>query len=114
MIFVIDNARDFGDNVSAALDLYPVIDLHTQPFDFIRVMQSGAADGGAANRYWLQHRDGSQFPGAPDLPENAFDLGDARPRSVFVSDRPPRSVPGIAKLLLQRSPIYLHNNSIDF
>src|SRR5277367_4451485 len=100
MIFIIYNTSDLGDNIAAALDLDPIVNLHTQPFDLIRIMQGRATDGCAANRYRLQHRHRSQLAGPADLPQNAFNLRDARARSILVGDRPAWRFPRKAEFLL--------------
>ncbi len=74
MVFVFDHPRDFGDDIAAALDFHPVADLHAQALDLVHVVQSGAADGGAADGHGLQGRDRREFPGASDLHQNVFDL----------------------------------------
>jgi hypothetical protein len=46
---------------------------------------------------------GVKFAGPADLPQNGLlDLRDARPRGVFVGDRPARRFAGEAKFVLQR------------
>ena len=100
MIFIIQHAINFWDDIAAALDLNPIADLHPQTFNLIHIMQSGATDGGATDRHRLQHCHGSQFAGPADLHTNVFNLRDAGPGRVFVGDRPARGFARVTRVRL--------------
>src|SRR5579862_2025056 len=97
MLFVFDNARDFGNDIAAALNLDPVINLYAEALNFVHVVQGGAADGGAADGNGLEPCDRSEFSRATHLRNNVFDLGNPGASRVFVGDRPPGSLSGIAE-----------------
>ena len=60
------DARDFGYNVAAALDFYPIADFYAKTFDLVDVVQGGAADSGAADGNRPQgRRPGVSFPVRP-------------------------------------------------
>ena len=94
MLLVVEHLHDLGNDVAAALDLHPVADEHAEPLDFIHVVQRGAADGGAADRHRLERRDRREFPGAPHLHQDVFDLRYARARGILVGDCPARRFAG--------------------
>src|SRR5439155_9977974 len=58
--------------------------------------------------------DWGEFPRTPDLHVNIFDLRNARPRCIFVSNRPARSLAGKAELPVQSRTVDLDHDSINF
>src|SRR3954454_20017229 len=101
MIFVINHAGDFRDDVAATLDFNPVSDFHAQTLDLVHVVQCGTTDGGAADGHRLEFCDGREFPGPPDLNVDIFDLRDSAASGVFVGNRPARGFAGESQLALQ-------------
>src|SRR5690242_17647616 len=88
MLVVVNDPRDFRNHVAAALDFNPIADLHSQAFDLIHVVQSGAADGCPTDRYRLQLGHRREFPGPPDLDMNVLNLRGPGTRGVLECDCP--------------------------
>ena len=107
VIFVVDDLRDFGDHVAAALHLHPIANLDAQTLDLIHVVQCGVSDGRAADQNRRQHCDGRELASAPHLHADVFQLRDSGARGIFVSNRPARGFSGESEFILQR-------NAIDF
>ena len=55
MRFVLDDAGNFGNHVSTALDLHAVADLDAETLNLVHVMQRGPANRRATDRHRLQH-----------------------------------------------------------
>src|SRR4051794_35267752 len=100
MFLVIDNLCDFRNDVAAALDLDVVADLHAESADLVHVVKSCITNRCPPDSDWRQFGDGSQFPGASDLPANVLEPGDAGASRVFEGDGPPRSFAGEAEFVL--------------
>src|SRR5881227_867117 len=113
MIFVVNHARHFRNDVAAALDFDPVANLYPQALYLIHVVQRGAADSGAANGYRLELRNRRQLSCAPYLYMNLLDLRDSASRCVFVSDCPARGFAGESELPLQRNAVDLDHHAVD-
>ncbi len=111
---VFQHLHDFGDHIAAALHLHPIANAHAQAIDLVHVVQRGAADRGAADRYRLQPCHRRQLSGAAHLHLDVFNLRLARARRVLVGDRPARSFAGEAQLLLQRNAVDLHDDAVNF
>ena len=114
MLLVVDDRDNFRNHVPAALNLYPVADLHAETLDLIHVVQRGARYGRAANRNRLQRGNRRQFPGTPDLHQDVFDLRDSAACRVLVCDCPARGFTGEPKFLLQPGSVDFDHNAIDF
>ena len=100
MVFVFDYACDFGDHVAAALDFHPVADLYAQALDFVHVVQGGAADCGTADGNRLERGYRREFSRTPDLYQDIFNPGNARPRGVLVGDGPAWCFAGVSQFRL--------------
>src|SRR5579862_980553 len=94
---VVQHLNNFGDNIAAALHLHPVADAHTQPLNFVHVVQRGAAYGGTADGHGLQPCYRRPLAGAAHLHLDVLDLRFARMRGVLVGYRPARRLSGIAR-----------------
>src|SRR6185312_3129341 len=105
---------DLGDDVAAALHLDRVADEQAQPLDEIRVVESGAADGDAANKYRREHGGGRELPAASHGNHDVLKLGDGLLRAEFVSNRPARRAAGIAEAALRCVRIDFEDDAVDF
>src|SRR6185312_13717199 len=74
VVFVVNHARDFRNDVAAALNFNPVTDLHAQAFNLVHVVQSGATHRGATDGNRLEFRYWRELAGASDLYVDVFDL----------------------------------------
>src|SRR4029079_12025117 len=63
----LNDVQDFGNDLAALLNHYPVADLQSEALDFIFVVQSRARDGSTCKKDRLEVRHRRQCAGAPDL-----------------------------------------------
>ena len=61
MILVFNDADYFRNHVPAALNLYPIADLHAEALDLVHVVKRRARYGRAADRDRLQRSDRREF-----------------------------------------------------
>ncbi len=113
MIFVVNDFRDLGDDIAAALDGDEVANLDAEAFDLVGVVERGAGDGGAADEDGSECGDGCDLAGAADLEEDVFEFGDAGAGGEFVGDGPARGFAGEAEAALLRDGVDLEDDAVD-
>src|SRR4029077_12296494 len=101
------------NHIAAAFDLNPIADFDAQALDFVHVVESGPTHSGAADGNRFQHGDGCQFASSANLHDDVLNLGDAGASSIFVGNRPSRSLPGVTEFLLQPGTIDLNDDSVN-
>src|SRR5439155_6311516 len=110
----LDDGDDLRYHIAAALEQNPIVDLQTEPADFIFIEKRGVPDGRAAklHRFQLGYR--CERAGAPDLHADIHEPRCGLPRGEFYSDRPSGGFRRTAEFDLQINRIHLYDNAIDF
>ena len=94
------------------LDDHGVANSDVLAFDFVLVVQCGAADGASAYKHRFEHSNRCENSSTADLNDNVVEPGLDAFRCVLVSDRPARRFGGKPETLALREGVHFHDRAV--